>query len=251
MTKNDDRIIELEIVVPVYNEGKNIISLLEDVRRHVETPYRVMICYDFDEDDTLSAIEEYEHKDHAEIVPVKNTGRGPNMAVVTGLRHSTAPFVLTHMADDDFNADIIDKMIDRAKAGASVVAGSRFLPGGCMDGCVWYKKMLTVTANISMFVFGRAPIRDATNGFKLFTRELLDRVELESTEGFTYAIELVAKAHRLGLRLDEIPAKWYERREGESRFQIIPWIKPYLRWYFFTFATTWLRRGPETMKPGK
>lgn len=251
MTGCDDRRIELEIVVPVYNEGKNIISLLEDVRRHVETPYRVMICYDFDEDDTLTAIEHYEHRDHAEIVPVKNTGRGPNMAVVTGLRQSTAPFVLTHMADDDFNADIIDKMVDRAKSGASVVAGSRFLPGGCMNGCAWHKRVLTVFANISMFIVGRAPIRDATNGFKLFTRELLDSVELESTEGFTYAIELVAKAHRLGLRLDEVPAKWYERREGESRFQIIPWIKPYLRWYFFTFATTWLGRGPETMKTGK
>lgn len=242
--------IELEIVVPVYNEGKNIISLLEDVRRHVDTPYRVLICYDFDEDDTLPAIEAYQHKDAAEIVFVKNIGRGPNLAVVSGIRKSTAPFVLAHMADDDFNADIIDKMVDRARAGAVIVSGSRFVPGGFMEGCVWYKKMLTVTANYSMYIFGRAPIRDATNGFKLFSRDLLDAVELESTEGFTYAIELVAKAHRLGLRIDEIPAKWYERREGESRFQILPWIKPYLRWYFFTFATTWLGRGPETVKSG-
>lgn len=239
--------VELEIVIPVYNEGKNIVSLLEDVRRHVETPHRVLICYDFDEDDTLKAIETYEHRDRFEFVFVKNAGRGPNMAVVTGLRQSTAPFVLAHMADDDFNADIIDKMVDRAKSGAAIVAGSRFVPGGCMNGCKWFKKLLTVTANISMFVLGRAPIRDATNGFKLFTRELLDTVELESTEGFTYAIELVAKAHRLGLRLDEIPAKWYERREGESRFQVFPWIKPYLRWYFFTFATTYLGHGPETV----
>jgi len=239
--------IELEIVVPVYNEGKNIISLLEDVRRHVKTPYRVMICYDFDEDDTLPAVEAYEHRATTEVAYVKNIGRGPNMAVVSGLKQSTAPYVLTHMADDDFNGNIIDAMMDRGKAGAAIVAGSRFLPGGCMEGCVWYKRILTVTANMSMYLVGRSPIRDATNGFKLFSRELLDAVELESTEGFTYAIELVAKAHRLGLRLDEIPAKWYERREGESRFQILPWIKPYLRWYFFTFATTWLRQGPDTL----
>lgn len=243
--------IELDIVVPVYNEGKNIIPLLEDVRRHVETPYRVLICYDFDEDDTLPAVAAYPHKDAVEIKFVKNTGRGPNLAVVTGIHQSTAPFVLAYMADDDFNADVIDRMVERAKAGAVVVAGSRFVPGGFMDGCVWYKKLLTVTANKSMHLLGRSPIRDNTNGFKLFTRELLDLVELESTEGFTYGIELVAKAHRLGLRLDEMPAKWYERREGESRFQILPWIKPYLRWYFFTFATTWLKRGPETMKQAK
>lgn len=243
--------IELDIVIPVYNEGKNIISLLEDVRRHVETPYRVLICYDFDGDDTLPAAREYQHINTTTIEFVKNVGRGPNLAVISGIRHSTAPFILAHMADDDFNADIIDKMVDRAKSGASLVAGSRFVPGGCMDGCAWYKKLLTVTANYSMYVIGRSPIRDNTNGFKLFTRELINVVDLESTDGFTYAIELVAKAHRLGFRIDEIPAKWYERREGESRFQIMAWIRPYLRWYFFTFATTWLKRGPETMKQVK
>lgn len=243
--------IELDIIIPVYNEGKNIISLLDDVRRHVETPYRIMICYDFDEDDTLPAVAAYQHRDQVEIIFVKNIGRGPNLAVVSGIRQSTAPFVLTHMADDDFNADVIDRMVGKAKAGAAVVAGSRFVPGGFMDGCVWYKKLLTVTANKSMYLLGRSPIRDNTNGFKMFSRALLDAVELESTEGFTYGIELVAKAHRLGLRLDEIPAKWYERHEGESRFQILPWIKPYLRWYFYTFATTWLGRGPETLRrPG-
>ena len=46
----------LDIVIPVYNEGKNILATLTALRRDVKTPSRVLICYDRDDDDTLPAI---------------------------------------------------------------------------------------------------------------------------------------------------------------------------------------------------
>ncbi len=42
---------------------------------------------------------------------------------------------------------------------------------------------------------------------------------MESNEGFTYSIELLVKCHRLGWKMAELPAKWYERTSGKSRFQ--------------------------------
>ena len=84
--------IQLDIVIPVYNEGDTIASLLEDVRRHVKTPYRILICYDFDEDNTLSAIDSYHHRDKLLINFVKNIGAGPNMAVISGIQQSNANF---------------------------------------------------------------------------------------------------------------------------------------------------------------
>ena len=47
---------ELDIVIPVYNEGRNIVPTLAALARHVTTPARVLICYDHDDDDTLPAI---------------------------------------------------------------------------------------------------------------------------------------------------------------------------------------------------
>ena len=63
---------------------------------------------------------------------IKNPGRGPNQAIVAGLMASTADKVLTLMADDDYNAGLIDDMA--AGAGADVVTGGRFVPGGTMVG---------------------------------------------------------------------------------------------------------------------
>jgi hypothetical protein len=46
----------------------------------------------------------------------------------------------------------------------------------------------------------------------------------------------------LGLRVIELPAQWFERNMGMSRFQVFKWATAYLHWYFYIFATTFLRR---------
>ena len=48
--------LRLDIVIPVYNEGANIVTTLRAIARDVKTPYRVLICYDHEDDDTLPAI---------------------------------------------------------------------------------------------------------------------------------------------------------------------------------------------------
>jgi len=244
---------ELDIIIPAYNEKENIVSVLDSLHEHVKTPYRVLICYDLDEDTTLEAIADYP-KDRMEIVLVKNPGSGPHSAICAGLELTTAPAVVTHMADDDYNAGVLDYMVARHKEGYEIVTGSRFIEGGCMIGCIWYKQMLTRLAAFTMYHFARFPVRDATHGVRLFSRRVVDTIEVESSKGFTFPIEMVVKVVRLGWKVHEFPVEWHERKAGTSRFRILKWIWPYLRWYFFAYATTWLGRGPETVrlkrKPG-
>lgn|GEM_PF-6281147 len=76
----------------------------------------MLICYDFAEDNTLPAIAAYP-KDGVGIWLVKNPERGPHAAVRAGLAASTAHMVLVYMADDDYNADVIDRMVAKMKAG--------------------------------------------------------------------------------------------------------------------------------------
>ena len=55
------------------------------------------------------------------------------------------------------------------------------------------------------------------------------------------------KVHRLGWRVAEIPAVWFERKHGSSRFKVLQWLPAYLRWFRYAFATTFLRRPSETV----
>jgi hypothetical protein len=210
-----------------------------------------------DEDDTLPAIRA--NPDAHPGLPVefvRNPGRGAHAAVMAGFAASTAPLVVVYPADDDFNPGILDRMAELAHpdrdARCDIVCASRFMPGGTMQGCPWLKAVLVRTAAFTLRHIARLPTRDATSGFRLFSRRVIDRIAVESDQGFCYSIELLVKAHRLGWRIGEVPALWFERKHGASRFRVLKWLPAYLRWYRYAFATTYLGRSPGTvaMKPG-
>ena len=239
----------LDVIIPVYNEGDNILPTLQSLVRAVKTPLRVLICYDREDDNTLTAIRNNRNALGALAIEfVRNQGAGAHAAVLTGFAFSAAAFVVVMMADDDYNAGIIDAMVAKAENGCDIVCASRFMPGGSMVGCPLLKSALVRTGNFTLHHLSRLPTRDATNGFRLFARRVLDQIVIESDRGFCYSIELVVKCHRLHWRIAEVPAQWRERARGTSRFQVMKWLPAYLRWYFYAFATTYLRRSARTVR---
>ena len=232
----------LDVIIPVYNEGENIIDVLEGLRRHVRTDFRIMICYDFDEDNTLEALAGYPHAEALNITYVKNTGEGVFGAVMTGFSQVQSDAVLVFPADDTFNAGIVDAMVERYRQGCDVVAASRFMKGGVMRGCPWLKAVLVRSAAFTLYYVARLPTHDPTSGFKLFSRRLIDTITPTTRHGWAFCLELVVKCHRMGWPIGEVPAVWFERTKGTSRFRVIRWLPQYLKWYRYAFATTYLRR---------
>lgn len=240
----------LDIIIPVYNEGENIVELFHALERHVKTPFRVFICYDFNEDNTLNAIKKI--KAGFEVVLVRNRGKGVHGAIMTGFNKTDAPAVLAFGADEANNAGIIDQMFENLRQGNDLVVASRLAKGGEMSGGPWFKSLVIKVASFVLNKFVFLPATDATFAWRMFSRRLLDTVTIESTEGFTYAIEFLVKCHRLGWKVAEVPARWLPKKHGESRFNFRKWLPHYARWFFYALGTTYLRRGPETvkLKPG-
>jgi dolichol-phosphate mannosyltransferase len=238
----------LDIIIPVYNEGANIVPTLASIAQAVKTPSRVLICYDSEDDDTLPAIRNNrEALGKLTIEFVRNRGSGAHGAVLTGFSEGTAPYLLVFPADDDYNAGQLDAMVAKAEAGCDVVCASRFMAGGGMYGCPWLKAGLLRAANFTLCHFARLPTHDASNGFRLFSRHAIEQIVIESTRGFCYSIELLVKCHRLRWPIAEVPVRWFQRTHGDSRFEVIKWLPDYLRWYRYAFATTYLRRRPDTV----
>ena len=225
----------LDILIPVYNEGENILPVLDLFGRQIKTPFRVLICYDHDQDTTLPVLSKITPS--FPIVLVKNEGRGVHGAIMTGFKKSQAEAVIVYPADDDKNVGILDGMAQKFREGYDIVAPSRFMKGGCMVGCRWLKAFLVRTAAFILYHIAGLPTHDATNGFRLFSRRVIQEIPVESTEGFAYSIELLVKAHRRGLKITEVPSSWFERKQGTSRFKILKWLPIYLRWFFYAFAS--------------
>lgn len=161
----------LDIVIPVYNEGANILQTLQSIAREVATPKRVLICYDREDDDTLPAIRDNRATlGDLAIDFVRNRGRGAQGAVLSGFAAGRAPYAVMVPADDDYNAGIIDAMLACAETGCDIVCASRFMAGGSMVGCPWLKALLVRTGNFTLYHLARLPTRDASNGFRLFSQ---------------------------------------------------------------------------------
>jgi len=92
----------------------------------------------------------------------------------------------------------------------------------------------------------RLPTRAATNGFRLFSRRVIEGIEIEADSGFCCSLEILVKCHRLAWV--DVPAKGFERKQGASRFRVLGWIPAYLRWYLYALATTFLRLPANSVK---
>lgn len=233
---------DLDVVIPVYEEGGLILDTIESFQKDVRTPCNILICYDNDGDSTLAALSGFDANPH-EIVFVRNRSRGALNAVLTGFAKSTAPFVMSFMADDNYNASRVDSMVGLARGGYEIVCPSRFMRGGRMLGCPWLKAALVRSAAFTLRHFARLPTHDPTNGFRIFSRRVLQEIPIESESGFAYSLELLVKAHRRRIPITEYPVDWFERSVGTSRFRVMRWLPQYLRWYRYAFATAWLRRS--------
>ena len=233
--------VPLEIIVPVFNEGEKILKLMEFFKSNIKTKFRVLFCYDLETDDIFEYKEKFKEFDF-EIILIKNPSRGPCSAIKEGFKSGNSDCVIVYPADDFINFEILDIMYNHYLDGNHIVAASRFIKGGSMKNCPLLKSILVRLASFTLYHLSSIPIKDASNGFRLFSRKLLNEMNIESEVGFAYSLELLAKCNRLGYKISEVPAQWEERSEGSSRFKIFKWLPQYLKWYIYGLSTTWLRK---------
>lgn len=222
----------LTIIIPVYNEGENIKTAVENIEKEVKYPYTINLIYDFDEDTTIKPARDLN------VNLIKNKyGRGVLNAIKTGLEEVKTEFAIVTMADLSDPPDVMNAMIDSAiKNNADIVCASRYMSGGGQIGGPFIKKLMSKYAGLSLHYLAGLPVHDATNSFKLYRKTFLDNVTIESTGGFELGLELVVKAFKNGNKITEVPTIWHDRTAGKSNFKLIEWLPKYLKWYFKAFG---------------
>lgn len=228
-----------DLIIPIYNEGQNLVDLFYHLKKSIKSQYRILLCYDENSDDVFNYLEKLK-KINDQFILVKNKYNGPCGAIKSGFEFSDDfNCKIVYPADDLINATIIDQMYEKFLEGYDIVAPSRFMKGGNMIGCPLIKSLLVRFASYTLYKFSSIPIEDASNGFRLFSTKLLNSVKIESKLGFAYSLELLVKAERMKLKITQVPSRWEERSKGESRFKVNKWLKQYLIWYFYGMRTSW------------
>jgi glycosyltransferase involved in cell wall biosynthesis len=218
----------LTVIVPVYNEGENLREWWAGAAPHLPPGALVRVVYDMDEDDTLPVARALAESG-APIATLKNERRGVLGALITGLRSARSGPVVVSMADLCDDLALLPQMLAEYAGGAAVVVASRYMRGGRQIGGPWLKRQLSRAGGVSLHWLAGFPVHDATNSFRLYDADLINRLSIESTGGFEVGFELTVKAWMAGARIVELPCTWRDRVRGQSRFPLTKWLPRYGR----------------------
>lgn len=216
----------IDVIIPIFNEGEVLKKIINELNDKAKANLKFIICYDNDDESGLKFLPNLKN-----ITTVKNKDKGPNEAILTGIKYATAEFILVYMADDIENIDLINQFIELSKE-YDLIIPSRYIDGGKFENANFVKKTIAVLGYILLNKILRIPYRDCTNAFKFFRRKLLDEIKFESKFGFTYAIELTIKTNYLKRKIIEIPCVWRDNQSRKSNFKILNWLPYYLYWAY-------------------
>jgi len=226
----------LTIVIPVYNEGPNFAALWKELCSQIHSEFIALVVHDFPQDDTVPVVKQLALQDETRLRLLQNNvRRGVVGAILTGFQQVERGPILVVMADLSDDLGRVDEMLNLYRRGYKLVAGSRYIKGGGQQGGPWFKKLLSRTAGLSLHWLRGIPIHDATNAFKIYDKEMLSTLSVESHGGFEMNLEITVKAFLAGYPIAEVPTRWRHRTAGQSRFRLWAWLPHYLRWYLYAF----------------
>jgi dolichol-phosphate mannosyltransferase len=122
--------------------------------------------------------------------------------------------------DSDFSHDPADlpRLIAAADS-ADLVLGSRYVPGGGVEDWGALRRLVSRGGSWYARTLLGVPVRDLTGGFKVFNRRVLEGIDLAGVhaDGYGFQIELTYRAVQAGFGVTEVPIRFRERREGQSK----------------------------------
>jgi glycosyltransferase involved in cell wall biosynthesis len=134
----------VSVVIPAYNEGENILPVLDRLLEMVTLPCEVLVVVDTPDDTTIPVVNFYaSHEQPTVRVVVNDYGRGPAHAIRYGIHQATAPVVVVTMADGCDDPRQIDELTRLVERGVVVAAASRYMPGGQQVGGPMFKRLLS------------------------------------------------------------------------------------------------------------
>lgn len=226
----------VSVVIPVYNEGEEVIPVVTRILESVEMENEILIVHDTPDDTTVPFIATLTKKDRRVRGVLNTYGRGPANAIRFGIDSAAAPVVVVTMADGCDDPSQIDTLARLVERGVVVAAASRYARSGQQVGGPFLKGLISRTAGLTLYWLARVGTRDATNSFKAYSTEFIREVGITSDQGFEIGIELVSKARRRRLPVAEIPTIWLDRTFGVSNFKLWTWLPRYLKWYVYAFG---------------
>lgn len=211
------------MIIPTYDERENLGLIVR--RLHAALPRtHVLVVDDGSPDGTGDVADALASKDDAGRIHVmhRTEKNGLGAAYIAGFRWGLDRdyTVLVEMdADGSHAPEQLHRLLDQVDAGADLVLGSRYVPGGTVVNWPKHREWLSRGGNIYSRLALGVKIKDITGGFRAYRREVLEKLDLAAVEshGYCFQVDLAWRAIQDGFTVREVPITFTEREIGESK----------------------------------
>jgi dolichol-phosphate mannosyltransferase len=210
------------VVVATYNERESIEPLVTQILERAPDS-NVLVIDDNSPDGTGDIAQAMASRDDRIELLARPGKLGLGTAYLAGFHHALDhgyQRVVTMDADFSHHPRYLPSILARAaEPGIDIVIGSRYVPGGGVEGWPLFRRVLSFAANTFARVMLGLRTHDNTGAYRCYSRKVVEELELDSvvSHGYSALIELIWHCQRSGYRFAEVPIIFIDRELGESK----------------------------------
>jgi len=224
------------VMMPTYNEIETLEKSVADLFRHNPT-VELLVIDDNSPDGTGALADSLAASLTAMHVLHRGGKEGLGKAYLAGISWGIAndfEFLVQMDADGSHRAQDLPKLLERAGLDYLVI-GSRWVPGGAVRNWPWYRMLISRFGNFYAARMLGSDLGDLTAGFRVYGKELLLKLPLESVaaQGYGFQVEMTKNVLATGSKVTEVPIEFVERENGVSKMTLAIVLEA------FVLATKW------------
>ena len=224
------------VMMPTYNEIETLEKSVSDLFIHNPT-VELLVIDDNSPDGTGALADSLAASLTAMHVLHRGGKEGLGKAYLAGISWGIAngfDFLVQMDADGSHRAQDLPKLLESAGLDQLVI-GSRWVPGGAVRNWPWYRMLISRFGNFYAARMLGSNLGDLTAGFRVYGKELLLKLPLESVaaQGYGFQVEMTKNVLAIGSKVTEVPIEFVERENGVSKMTLAIVLEA------FVLATKW------------
>ena len=215
------------ICLPTYNEKENIDSLIPillEIFTKNSLQGSILVIDDNSPDGTAEVVKKWASKDQRVNLLLRKEKEGLGKAYIAGFKEAfrNNPDLIFEMdADHSHDPNVIPAMVKMVtEGGRDFVVGSRKIKGGGNPDWPLSRRIISSGANFYTRTLLRLKVHDVTSGYRVFRKELLEKIILDEIEnsGYAFQIEMAYIVEKLlKANVGEVPIVFPDRKIGQSK----------------------------------
>ena len=233
--------MNLSVVLPAYNEGRNIVALcrrLHHTLGQLQIPHELIVIVQGD-DGSYAALQQLQPQ-----MPMLRAWHFPEpLGVARAFQEGfdriapEATHVLTMDADLNHQPEELPRFLETLERGCDIVIGSRYIAGGRIERMPAWKQALSRWMNHLFSALTPLRVADKTSGYRLQRRIVVEDVRHRvRAKNFDFYVEYLIHAMEAGYAMREVPITFLARVDGESKMRIPDTCYRYLRLILWTLC---------------